>query len=319
VAQDPTLTIPETLAGERLDKALAGLMPDFTRARLQALIAQGAVSSAGAALTDASKKLRGGETITVRVPPPIPAEPIAQAIPLAIVYEDADLLVIDKPVGLVVHPAAGNRDGTLVNALLAHVEDLSGIGGVERPGIVHRLDKDTAGLIVVAKSERAHQGLAKQFAAHTIERVYTAFVWGVPSPRAGRIEGAIGRSPVNRRKMAMTRGGKPAVTHYKTLAAYGDLAAKLECRLETGRTHQIRVHLTARTHPLIGDPLYGKGRRSLRRDVEAALTDALAGLAGQALHAGVLGFKHPSTGRIMRFTSPLPAPLQALEAALESL
>jgi len=161
-----------------------------------------------------------------------------------------------------------------------------------------------------------HQGLAKQFAAHTIERVYTAFVWGVPSPREGRIEGAIGRSPVNRRKMAITRGGKPAITHYKTLATYGDLAAKLECRLETGRTHQIRVHLTSRTHPLIGDPLYGKGRRILRRDMEAALGPALEGLAGQALHAGVLGFKHPGTGKRLRFESPLPPALAALEAAL---
>jgi 23S rRNA pseudouridine1911/1915/1917 synthase len=314
------LRIPPELAGERLDKALARLLPELTRARLQALIAEGMVDDGARAFVAADLKLKGGETVFVRVPPPIPAEPQAEAIPLDIVYEDADLIVIDKPVGLVVHPAAGNWEGTLVNAILAHCGGaLPGIGGVERPGIVHRLDKDTAGLMVVAKSERAHQGLAKQFAAHTIERVYTAFVWGVPNPREGRIEGAIGRSPVNRRKMAVTRSGKPAVTHFKTLQAYGEVAAKLECRLETGRTHQIRVHLTSRTHPLFGDPLYGKGRRNLRRDLEAALGPALEGLAGQALHAGVLGFTHPATKKRLRFERPLPAALKALEAALAAL
>ena len=313
------LEIPAALAGERLDKALAKLLPELTRARLQGLIAEGMVDDGARALLAPAQKVKGGESIIVRVPPPEPAEPQAQAIPLDVVYEDEHLIVIDKPVGLVVHPAAGNRDGTLVNALLAHVEDLPGIGGVERPGIVHRLDKDTAGLMVVAKSDRAHQGLAKQFAAHTIERIYTAFVWGVPNPRAGKIEGAIGRSPVNRRKMALVKTGKPAVTHYKTLAVYRDVAAKIECRLETGRTHQIRVHLTSRTHPLIGDPLYGKGRRALRRDLEAVLGGALEGLAGQALHAGVLGFTHPVTRKPMRFESPMPAPLQALEAAFAAL
>lgn len=311
--------IPAEMKGERLDKALAKLLPDLTRARLQALIAEGMVDDGSRALVEPAAKLKGGETVHVHVPPPEPALPQAQEIPLDVVYEDEHLIVIDKPVGLVVHPAAGNRDGTLVNALLAHVEDLPGIGGTLRPGIVHRLDKDTAGLIVVAKTDRAHQSLAKQFAAHTIERVYTAFVWGVPNPRAGTIEGAIGRSPVNRRKMALVKTGKPAVTRYRTLAAYKDVAAKVECRLETGRTHQIRVHLTSRTHPLIGDPLYGKGRRALRRDLEAALGPALEGLAGQALHAGVLGFAHPATGKPLRFERPLSAALQALEAALAAL
>jgi 23S rRNA pseudouridine1911/1915/1917 synthase len=313
------LRVPPEFAGERLDKALARLLPDLTRSRLQGLIAEGMVDNGERALLEPAQKLKGGEAIVVRVPPPEPAEPQPQAIPLDVVFEDKDLIVIDKPVGLVVHPAAGNREGTLVNALLAHADDLSGIGGVERPGIVHRLDKDTAGLMVVAKSERAHQGLAKQFAAHTIERVYTAFVWGVPAPRVGTIEGAIGRSPVNRRKMALVARGKPAITHYKTLATYRDIAAKVECRLETGRTHQIRVHLTSRTHPLIGDPLYGKGRRALRRDLEAALGPALEGLAGQALHAGVLGFTHPGTRKKLRFESPLPPALQTLEAALAGL
>ncbi len=311
--------IPSELAGARLDKVLTQLAPALSRARLQGLIADGRLTQNGAKVTDASRKVKAGETFALDIPPPIPAEPQAQDIPLDVVFEDDHLIVIDKPVGLVVHPAAGNRDGTLVNALLAHVEDLPGIGGVERPGIVHRLDKDTAGLIVAAKTERAHKGLAEQFAAHTIERVYTAFVWGVPRPREGKIEGAIGRSPVNRRKMAVVRTGKAAVTHYKTLKSYKDLAAKIECRLETGRTHQIRVHLTARTHPLLGDRLYGKGRRAMRRDVEVVLGPALEGLAGQALHAGVLGFIHPVTGRKLRFQSPLPPQLQALEAALDSL
>lgn len=314
---DPLIVhVPPELAGERLDKALAKLVPDLTRARLQALIAEGAVEAGLRALVEPAMKLKGGETVIVRVPPPAPAEPQPQDIPLDVVYEDAHLIVIDKPFGLVVHPAAGNRDGTLVNALLAHVEDLPGIGGIERPGIVHRLDKDTAGLIVVAKSERAHQGLARQFADHTIERLYTAFVWGVPAPREGRIEGAIGRSPVNRRKMAIVRTGKPAVTHYRTVRAFDALAAKVECRLETGRTHQIRVHLSSRAHPLIGDPLYGKGRRSLRRDLEPILAPALAALPGQALHAGVLGFVHPATRERLRFERPLPLPLRALEEAL---
>jgi len=314
------LRITEGEAGERLDKALATLLPELSRARIQALIAEGRLSdSSGAATTDASRKVKAGESYRLTVPPPVPAEPQAENIALDIVYEDKDLIVINKPVGLVVHPAAGNWEGTLVNALLAHCGGmLPGIGGVERPGIVHRIDKDTSGLIVVAKSERAHRGLSEQFAAHTIERIYTAFVWGVPRPPSDRIEGALGRSPTNRRKMALVRGGKPAVTHYRTLARYGDLAAKIECRLETGRTHQIRVHLTSRTHPLIGDPLYGKGRRALRRDLPDRLTAAIEALDGQALHAGVLGLSHPSTGEQLRFESELPSSLKALEQALAS-
>ncbi|MFZ1991929.1 MAG: RluA family pseudouridine synthase, partial [Alphaproteobacteria bacterium] len=185
--------------------------------------------------------------------------------------------------------------------------------------IVHRIDKDTSGLLVVAKSERAHKGLSEQFAAHSIERSYTAFVWGVPRPPSGTIEGAIGRSPTNRRKMAIVRTGKPAITHYKTVAAYGDLAARVECRLETGRTHQIRVHLTSRTNPLIGDPLYGKGRRTLRRDLPEPLVRAIESLPGQALHAGRLGFTHPATGTRLTFEAELPSPLKDLSEALAAL
>lgn len=315
------LKISAAEAGERIDKALTSLLPDMSRARLQALMAEGRLmaEATGAPEKDASRKVRAGEAFTLSVPPPRAAEPEPQDIALDIVFEDADLIVINKPVGLVVHPAAGNWDGTLVNALLAHADDLSGIGGVERPGIVHRIDKDTSGLLVAAKSDRAHKGLSEQFAAHSIERVYTAFVWGVPRPPSGTIEGAIGRSPTNRRKMALVRTGKPAITHYKTIAAYGDLAARLECRLETGRTHQIRVHLTSRTHPLIGDPLYGKGRRTLRRDLPEPLVCAIESLPGQALHAGRLGFTHPATGKRLVFDAELPSPLKDLSEALAAL
>lgn len=314
------VVIPAELEGERLDKSLAKLLTDMTRARLQALMAEGHLTENGSTVTDASRKVKTGERFTLTVPPPRAAQPQAQAIPLDIVYEDPDLMVINKPADLVVHPAAGNWDGTLVNALLAHCgSTLPGINGIERPGIVHRLDKDTSGLIVVAKTERAHKSLSKQFAAHSIERLYTAFVWGIPRPAAGRIEGAIGRSPTNRRKMALTRAGKPAVTHYRTIAAYGDLAAKIECRLETGRTHQIRVHLASRTHPLIGDRLYGKGRQALRRGLPDSLVEAIESLPGQALHAGALGFTHPASGQKMHFSSKLPSYLKALEASLASL
>jgi 23S rRNA pseudouridine1911/1915/1917 synthase len=315
------LTVSAAEAGERLDKALALLMPEMSRARLQALIAQGRLTATatGKPEQDASRKVHAGEAFTLSVPPPRAAEPEPQDIALDIVFEDADLIVVNKPIGLVVHPAAGNWDGTLVNALLAHADDLSGIGGVERPGIVHRIDKDTSGLLVVAKSERAHKSLSEQFAEHSIERVYTAFVWGVPRPLSGTIEGAIGRSPTNRRKMAITRTGKPAITHYKTIATYGDLAVRLECRLETGRTHQIRVHLTARTHPLIGDPLYGKGRRTLRRDLPDSLVRAIESLPGQALHAGRLGFTHPASGERLSFKAELPPPLKDLAEALAAL
>ncbi len=253
-------------AGFRLDRFLTVSLVDLSRSRLQALIEEGAVSRAGATIRDGNTRVKPGEIYEVRVPEPLPAEPRAQDIPLTVVYEDNDLIVIDKPPGLVVHPAAGNPDGTLVNALIAHCgASLGGIGGVARPGIVHRLDKDTSGLLVAAKTDRAMASLAKQFAAHSVQRAYNAVVWGSPRLGDGMIEGDIGRNPFDRKRMAVVRNaGKPARTRYRVIERFGDagrpLASLLECRLETGRTHQIRVHLTHLGHPLIGDPSYGKAR-----------------------------------------------------------
>jgi 23S rRNA pseudouridine1911/1915/1917 synthase len=241
---------------------------------------------------------------------------------LAIVFEDAHLLVVDKPAGLVVHPAPGSPDRTLVNAVLAHCgESLAGIGGVRRPGIVHRLDKDTSGLLVVAKTELAHARLAAAFAAHDIDRIYVAVVWGVPQPRTGELAGRIGRSPRNRKKMAVLReGGKAAVTRYRVAHVFKDVAAKVECRLATGRTHQIRVHMTEAGHPVIGDPVYGNSRSPGRlKALPPAARAAVAGFARQALHASVLGFRHPVTGEALRFTSRLPNDMLQLMNFLEEI
>ena len=312
--------IPEEDAGERLDKAVARLVPDMSRGRLQALIAEGRLSGADGPVTEASHRLKGGEAFTLSVPPPVPAEPEPQEIPLDLIFEDEHLLIVNKPAGLVVHPAPGNREGTLVNAVLAHCGDeLPGINGVERPGIVHRIDKDTSGLLVVAKTEPAQISLQKQFAAHTIERQYTAYVWGIPRPATGTIEGDIGRSPTNRRKMAIvTQGGRHALTHYDLDTPFKDMASRLTCTLETGRTHQIRVHLTTKGHPLLGDPLYGKGRQTLRRGLDESLVAAISALPGQALHAGFLGISHPISGEDMSFEAPLPDYLQELDCQLRA-
>jgi 23S rRNA pseudouridine1911/1915/1917 synthase len=251
----------------------------------------------------------------VVVPPPQPVRPEAQAMDLEVVFEDAHLIIVDKPAGLVVHPAPGHADGTLVNGLLAHCRDsLSGIGGVSRPGIVHRLDKDTSGLLAAAKTDAAHHALAEQFAAHTIERAYQAVVWGVPRRRRGEISGNIGRSRANRKKMAvLAAGGKPALTRYRVVRPLGRQAALMECRLATGRTHQIRVHMADLGHPIVGDPVYG-GRR---RGAQAA---ARAGAFGrQALHAHILGFVHPATRTTLRFCSRLPCDIKALIEYLEAL
>lgn len=302
------VTLSGDMAGWRLDRALATVLPTLSRERLKALIGSGAVASQAGLLRDPARKVAGGEAITVAVPAPVPAEARPQEIPLIITFEDDHLLVVDKPAGLVVHPAAGNLDGTLVNALLHHCAGrLSGIGGVARPGIVHRIDKDTSGLLVVAKTDRAHEGLAKQFAAHTMERAYIAVVAGHPLPPAGRIEGALARSTANRQKMAIVADGrgKRAVTHYRTLERLRD-AAIVECRLETGRTHQVRVHMSSIGHPLLGDPVYGRSR-AIHRPVLTEL-----GFARQALHAAVLGFFHPVTKEKMRFESRLPADIQEL-------
>ncbi|MCA3255779.1 MAG: RluA family pseudouridine synthase [Alphaproteobacteria bacterium] len=302
------VTLPADAAGWRLDRALAAAIPTLSRERLKALISAGAVARAGTAWRDPSAKVAGGEAVTVAVPAPAPAEAQAQDIPLVIVHEDAHLLVVDKPAGLVVHPAAGNLDGTLVNALLHHCQGrLSGIGGVARPGIVHRIDKDTSGLLVVAKTDRAHEGLSAQFAKHSVERRYTAVVAGIPIPPAGRIEGALARSAANRQKMAIVPDGrgKHAVTHYKLLEKLTD-ASVVECRLETGRTHQVRVHMASIGHPLLGDPAYGRTRPIHKRTLDDL------DFRRQALHARTLGFFHPVTSEKLIFESPLPADIQEL-------
>ena len=313
--------------GWRLDRFLAAKLTDLSRSRLQSLIEAGAVSQGGRTIRDANHRIKPRETYEIAVPPPVPAEPVGQDIPLTVVYEDQDLIVIDKPAGLVVHPAAGNLDGTLVNALIAHCGgSLAGVGGVARPGIVHRLDKDTTGLIVAAKNERAMRSLAKQFAAHTIERAYHAVVWGCPRISEGRIETQIGRNLFDRKRMGVLRGGgKEARTRYKVIERFGSrerpFASLIECRLETGRTHQIRVHLAHLGHPLIGDATYGKSRRPPRpkTSAEEQAYDAAGEFPRQALHAWLLGFQHPSLHKILRFESPWPADFSGLIAALRLL
>jgi len=314
-------------SGMRLDRFLAATFPDISRSRLQQLIDAGNVTRRGEKLRDANTRVKPAETYKIRIPPPLPAAPTPQAIPLTVVHEDKDLIVIDKPAGLVVHPAAGNPDGTLVNALIAHCgASLSGLGGEARPGIVHRLDKDTSGLIVAAKNDRAMHSLAKQFAHHTVERAYHAVVWGAPRLHEGTVEGDIGRSPFDRKRMAVLRGGgKPARTHYRVLERFGDperpFAGLVECRLETGRTHQIRVHLSHLGHPLIGDPTYGRARSAprARTPAQERAFAAVRDFPRQALHAWVLGFKHPTGQKTLRFESAWPADLAALIAVLRGL
>ena len=309
-------------AGMRLDRLLAAALPQYSRSRLKALIEEGRVTSAGATIAEPSYRVKPGQRFDLFVPEALPATPQAQAIALAVVYEDAELIVVDKPAGMVVHPAPGSADRTLVNALIAHCgASLSGIGGVRRPGIVHRLDKDTSGLIVAAKTDAAHAALSAQFAARDIERAYAALVWGVPRPAHGAIEGNIGRSTRNRKKMAVLRtGGRAAVTHYRTERRYGTAASLLECRLATGRTHQIRVHLAHFGHPVIGDPAYGGGLSPARAKTAGPdAAEAVRRLGRQALHARTLGFRHPATGAPMRFSSPLPTDINELMACLERL
>ena len=284
------------------------------------MIAAGHARRDGGALTDPSETVRPGSRYTLLIPAAAPATPQPQAMPLSILFEDAELIVLDKPAGLVVHPAPGNQEGTLVNALLAHAgEDLPGIGGERRPGIVHRLDKDTSGVMVVAKTERAHHALSAAFAARDLDREYLALVWGLPEPPAGEIAGAIGRHPLDRKRMAVVgRGGKPALTRYATERAWGTACALLRCRLATGRTHQICVHLAHRGHPLVGDPVYLRRTPAAARLLPEAVREALLAFPRQALHAATLGFRHPVTGRALRFTAPPPPDLAALMAVLES-
>ena len=304
--------------GERLDRLFAVRLPEFSRSRVKALIEAGHASTGGRTITEPSHKVKAGQLFALIVPDATPAEPKAQAIALEVLYEDAALIVINKPAGLVVHPAPGNPEATLVNALIAHCgASLSGIGGVQRPGIVHRLDKDTSGLMVAAKTDAAHQALSAAFARRDIERAYLALVWGRPAPREGRVEGAIGRDPANRKRMAMvSRGGKTALTTYKTVESFGTAATVVECRLATGRTHQIRVHMASIGHPVIGDPVYGRTTAARLKALGPAGAAAVQALGRQALHATVLGFRHPLTQEPMRWAVGLPSDIANVMAVL---
>ena len=311
--------------GERLDRVVAPLA-ELSRSRLKVLILAGALAIDGRTIRDPGHRVNAGDRIELTIPPDAPAEPAAEDIPLTIVHEDDDLIVIDKPKGLVVHPAAGNQTGTLVNALISHCgATLSGIGGVKRPGIVHRLDKDTTGLLVVAKNDRAHRKLSAQFADHgrtgPLERAYLAFVWGVPDRPKGTVDAPIDRHPKYRDKMAVREGGREAITHWERLETYlgtdgKPVASMIACRLETGRTHQIRVHLAHIGHPLLGDDVYGHGFRTKSVHLAPDAQHALAALGRQALHAYLLGFEHPASGETVSFRSGLPPDLAALRAAL---
>lgn len=311
-----TLTVEKGEEKQRLDKFLAERLFPLTRTRIQALMEDHKLTCCNKIITSPSHKVKEGEVYTLHIPPAQDATPQAENIPLTIIFEDQDLLVLNKPAGMVVHPAPGHHGSTLVNALLAHCgESLSGIGGVRRPGIVHRLDKDTSGLMVVAKNDLAHQRLSAQFTDRTLTRSYWAFVWGVPHPKEGTIEGDIGRNPKNRQKMAVvTRGGKPAITHYRILKPFfakedsSQSISMVRCDLKTGRTHQIRVHMAHLGHPLVGDPVYGRIPKWAKKAFDPAIVD----FPRQALHAFALRFLHPRAGKSMQFEVPLPPDLETL-------
>ena len=314
-------------AGERLDRVLAKKIPELSRSRLKALILDGQIRSGNRALTDPAFHVGAGDTITVGVPPPVAAEPVGENIPLDIVYEDDAIIVINKPAGLVVHPAAGHDSGTLVNALIAHCgASLSGIGGVKRPGIVHRLDKDTSGLLVVAKTDRAHQSLTKQFADHgrtgALRRGYLAICWGAPTMPSGTVDQPIGRHTTAREKMAVRAQGRTARTHWRRLEAFAGrdgkpVASSLALELETGRTHQIRVHMSHIGHPLLGDATYGAGFKTKASQLSDAARTELARIGRQALHAYRLVLEHPESGEILEFETDWPEDLARLRAALK--
>jgi len=307
-------------AGVRIDRFLAEAIGGLSRSRVKTLIEEARVQRDGTPVTQPAEAVRPGACYTLDFPAATPAVPQAQDIPFPILFEDRDLLVLDKPAGLVVHPAPGNEDGTLVNALLAHCGDsLTGIGGERRPGIVHRLDKDTSGVMVVAKSELANSGLTQAFAARDLDRFYLALCWGLPNPAAGEIEGAIARDPRDRKRMAVRPGGsngKAALTRYRIVDQHQGAVSLLECRLDTGRTHQIRVHLAHRGHPIVGDPVYLRRVPASARGVDEATRRTLLDFPRQALHAARLGFRHPRTGALLSFTTPPPADMQALLDAL---
>ncbi|WP_051439709.1 RluA family pseudouridine synthase [Methylobacterium sp. 10] len=325
--QDRRVVLDLDAQAERIDRALARALPDVSRSRLQELIRTGQVSKDGIVVLDLSLKVGAGAVLDVIIPAPVDATPLAETLDLVIVHEDDDLIVIDKPAGLVVHPAPGHDAGTLVNGLIAHCgESLSGIGGVRRPGIVHRLDKDTSGLLVVAKNDLAHKGLTAQFADHgrngPLERAYLALTWGAPEPRLGTIDVELARSQRNREKIAVTRPGegRTAITHYvvEDILDAGVEVALVRCRLETGRTHQIRVHLSHRGHPLLGDAVYGNAFKTKAARLGSAARAKLEALGRQALHAAILGFEHPRTGEVLRFESPIPPDMASLIAALRA-
>jgi 23S rRNA pseudouridine1911/1915/1917 synthase len=320
-----TVTIASEEAGSRLDRVLAGRIATVSRSHLKTLILAGQVKIAARTIRDPAAIVKSGDVVTVTLPPPEPASPKGETIPLNIVYEDDAIIVIDKPKGLVVHPAAGHASGTLVNALIAHCgASLSGIGGVKRPGIVHRLDKDTTGLMVIAKTDKAHRALSRQFAEKTeglLRRGYLAFVWGAPDRPKGTIEAPIGRHPHARDKQAIRKDGRPAVTHWQVLEHFAGpggtpIASLLACTLETGRTHQIRVHLAHIGHPILGDATYGTGFRSKASRLGPKARAALGALERQALHAYLFGIQHPETSDILEFQSELPGDLRRLRDAL---
>lgn len=315
-----TLTVPEDRAGMRLDRYLVLALPDLSRSRIQKIIYGEGAEVEGRTITDPSHRVKQGQRVTLTIASAEPLDVVPQEMDLDIHYEDDHLIVVDKPAGMVVHPAPGNYDGTLVNGLLAHCGDsLSGIGGVKRPGIVHRIDKDTSGLLVVAKSDDAHNRLCEMFSVHHIERAYKAIVWGVPNPTQGTVHGNIGRHKVQRKKMAVVSGGagKPAVTHYKVERQFKLAASLIECRLETGRTHQIRVHMTHIGHPLVGDPVYGGPTKARLNALSKSAQNFIRGFNRQALHAAVLGFEHPITGEQLRFESEVPKDFKDLICSLE--
>jgi 23S rRNA pseudouridine1911/1915/1917 synthase len=320
-----TVTIPADADGGRLDRVLAAQLPQFSRSRLKALIVSGHVAVEGRTVRDPAAEVNSGQSVAVTLPRPEPAKPAGEHIPLAIVYEDDALIVIDKPAGLVVHPAAGHASGTLVNALIAHCGDsLSGIGGVKRPGIVHRLDKDTTGLMVVAKTDRAHRRLSAQFAQKRegpLARGYLGFVWGAPDRPHGVVDAPLDRHPHAREKRAVREGGREAVTHWQVVERYAGAdgkpaAALLNCELETGRTHQVRVHLAHIGHPIMGDETYATGFKTKAARLNPAAREALEALHRQALHAEHLAFEHPETGELLDFHAGLPPDLERLRAAL---
>lgn len=302
-------------SGMRLDVFLAGKAPSFSRSQIKRLIDEGSVLVNGKS-AKAGYSLKRGDNVYLKSPEPVPLETVAQDIPLTIIYEDQFIAVVDKPAGMVVHPAAGNYEGTLVNALLHHCRDLSGIGGVLRPGIVHRLDKDTSGLIVVAKTDEAHRSLSDQFKAHSVEKVYYALVFGNPKQDEGEIEAAVGRHPVDRKRMSVySRRGKDALTYWKVLERYGPLAF-VELRIRTGRTHQIRVHMNSIGHPVLGDNIYGNSVKRLQGIQDTRLRSQIRSMKRQALHAGRISFLHPATGRQVTFEAPLPEDIGSLRRFL---